>query len=71
MAALNDPNTRWYANGDAIAAFLSAANPNWPLEEMKMMMREHLDATATEALARKNQNYAADVIAYDIVHQDS
>jgi hypothetical protein len=66
--AFNDANARWYANADAIATFLSAANPNWPLDEMKAMMREHLDATATEALARKNQNYAADVIAYDNVH---
>lgn len=67
-AALNDAIARWYANGDAIATFLSAANPNWPLAEMKAMMREHLDATAAEALARKNKNYPADVIAYDNVH---
>ena len=67
-SALNDAIARWYANGDAIAAFLSAANPNWPLDEMKAMMREHLDATTAEALARKNKNYVADVIAYDNVH---
>jgi hypothetical protein len=67
-SAFNDANARWYANADAIATFLSAANPNWPLGEMKTMMREHLDATAVEALARKNKNYVADVMAYDDVH---
>ena len=67
-AAFNDANARWYANADAIATFLSAANPNWPLAEMKAMMREHLDATAAEAVARKTENYGADVIAYDNVH---
>jgi hypothetical protein len=67
-AAFNDAAARWYANADAIASFLSAANPNWPLAEMKAMMREHLDATAAEAMARKNKNYTADVLAYDNVH---
>ncbi|HJS53140.1 MAG TPA: T9SS type A sorting domain-containing protein [Chitinophagaceae bacterium] len=66
--AFNDANARWIANADAIAAFLSAANPNWALGEMKMMMYDHLNLTATEALARKNANYAADVIAFDNVH---
>src|SRR5687768_16631367 len=61
--------TAWVANADAIAALLSSANPNnWPLEEMTMMMHEHLEATGAEALARKTANYAADVTAYDNVH---
>jgi hypothetical protein len=67
-AALNDAIARWYANADDIAAFLAAANPNWPLEEMKAMMREHLDLTTAEAVARKTADYAADVAAYDAVH---
>src|SRR5262245_13968082 len=45
-AAFEDAKARWYANADDIAEFLNAANPkNWPLEEMKAMMREHLDLT--------------------------
>src|SRR5687767_9182899 len=58
----------WVANADAIATLLSSVNPNWPLEEMKAMMQEHLNATAAEALARKTGNYSGDVTAYDNVH---
>ncbi|MHB0967786.1 MAG: hypothetical protein ACYC36_15145, partial [Bellilinea sp.] len=59
----------WYANSDEIATFLSSANPeNWPLDEMKAMMRTHLDLTLKEAAARLNGDYAADIAAYDEVH---
>jgi len=67
-AAFNAAYAQWVANADAIATFLSSANPNWPLDEMKAMMQEHLSVTAAEAAARKNGNYAADVAAYDNVH---
>src|SRR5688572_28980658 len=36
---------RWGANADEIATFLSGANPNWPLADMKHHMKEHLDLT--------------------------
>lgn len=68
-AALNAANAQWLANADAIATFLSGANPAWAPEEMKAMMREHLALTTQEAIARKEGNYAADVVAYDAVHQ--
>jgi hypothetical protein len=67
-AAYNTANAQWVANADAIAALLSSVNPNWPLEEMKAMMREHLNLTGAEAVARKTANYAADVTAFDNVH---
>lgn len=66
---LNAALEAWYANADAIAAFLSGANGAWPQEEMKAMMREHLDLTTQEAVARKQGNYAADVAAYDEIHR--
>jgi hypothetical protein len=66
---LEDAVTRWYANADEIAVFLNTANPeNWPLEEMKAMMREHLDLTLEEATAQLNGDYAASIAAYDQVH---
>ena len=59
----------WYANAHEIAVFLSTANPNnWPLEEMDQMMKDHLDATTEEAVARHQADWAADVAAYDNVH---
>lgn len=69
-AAFNTANMQWLANADAIAAFLSSANPAWPLAEMKQMMYSHLNLTAAEALARKQHNYDADVTAYDNVHNE-
>lgn len=67
--ALNDALERWYANADDIAEFLNAANPeHWPLEEMRSMMREHLDLTLDEAVAYLNGDHAASVAFYDQVH---
>jgi hypothetical protein len=67
-AALDEANKKWYANADEISEFLSKANPNWGLEEMKMMMHEHLKLTTDEAVQRIKKDYDADVIAYDKVH---
>lgn len=69
-AGIEEASTRWYANADDIAAFLHSANPdNWPLDEMQAMMREHLDLTLQEAVARLTGNWAADIAAYDQIHE--
>jgi hypothetical protein len=66
---LNEALTGWYVNGDEIADFLHRAKPrSWPLGHMQAMMREHLDLTLTEATARLTEDWAADVAAYDRVH---
>ena len=68
-AAFDDAKTRWYANADEIATFLNAANPKaWPLDEMKAMMKDHLDLTLEEASARLNGDWSGDVAAYDKIH---
>ena len=68
--ALNAALERWYDNGNEIAAFLNAANPrSWPLEEMRAMLREHLDLTTNEAVARLGGDWDADVRAYDRAHE--
>jgi hypothetical protein len=68
--ALDAARRVWYANGDEIAAFLSRANPaHWPLDEMEVMMKDHLDHTLTEAIAHLNGDWTADIGAYDTVHQ--
>jgi len=67
-AATNRALARWNANADRISAFLSAANPkNWPAAAVRSMMREHLALTTTEAVARLQGRWAADVKAADAV----
>jgi hypothetical protein len=67
--ALEDADKRWHANAEEISVFLSSANPNWKLEDLKSMMDEHLKLTTDEAVARIQKNYDADVAAYDKVHE--
>jgi hypothetical protein len=69
-ARMADANKRWHANADAIAAFLSGANPkSWPAGEMKRMMHEHLDLTTAEVQARLKGDWSADIAAYEKVHE--
>jgi hypothetical protein len=63
-------NKKWFANADDISVFLSKANPNWKLEDMKKMMHEHLKLTTDEAVARIKKDYDADIAAYDKVHNE-
>jgi hypothetical protein len=68
-AKLNTENKAWYKNADDIAAFLAGANPaNWPLDAMKMHMKEHLDLTLAEAVARLGMKWTDDIMAYEKVH---
>ena len=69
-AKLDDANKRWQQNADEISKFLSSANPNWKLDDLKMMMDNHLKLTTGEALARIQKNYDADIKAYDDVHNE-
>lgn len=68
--ALDAANKKWYANADEISAFLSKANPNWKLDDMKKMMHDHLKLTTDEAVARIKKDYDADIVAYDKVHNE-
>ncbi len=62
-------SARWYANADEIATFLTGANPSqWPISDTRKMMKDHLDLTLAEAVARLGGDYKADIAAYDKVH---
>lgn len=68
-AGVASASAAWYANANQIAEFLSAANPkNWPLDEMRAMMKSHLDLTLQEAVDRLSGNFTADIADYDRVH---
>lgn len=68
---LNAALKAWYANGHQIAVFLSKANPdNWSLPMMDSMMKQHLQLTTAEAVARLGGHWSADVAAYDRVHRE-
>ena len=70
-AKFDDANKRWSDNASQIATFLNSANPdNWPLGDMQSMMKSHLDLTLEEATARLNEDWTADVAAYDKVHDE-
>jgi hypothetical protein len=69
-AAYQDANERWYANAHDIAVFFSETldPPVGSLAEWNAMMKEHLDRTTDEVVARASGNWAGDVAAYDQVH---
>jgi hypothetical protein len=68
-AGVDNAIEQWRVNGKEIADFLHVANPaNWPKSEMRAMMKDHLDMTLNEAVARLNSDWDADIAAYDGIH---
>jgi hypothetical protein len=68
-AAFNDANTRWYADANQIADFLSAANPKfWPDDVMRAAMKTHLDQTLAEASHELGADYTDSVTDYEAIH---
>ena len=69
QAAVEATAAAWYQNGDDIATALNSLNPkSWPLADMKAHMKDHLDLTLEEAVARLQGRYADDIAAYDKLH---
>ena len=66
-----DASAAWYANAHDIAVALNQLNPKqWPLEDLDAMMKDHLDLTLGEAVARLQGRFADDIAAYDKVHAE-
>ena len=61
-------DAKWHANGEAIADFLSKANPNWLRATLVQMMNMHLSTTTDEVVARLTKNWDGDVRAFDAVY---
>jgi hypothetical protein len=72
-AAYQDANARWYANAHDIAVFFSETldPPLGSLAKMDAMMKDHLDRTTAEVVARRNGEWTGDVAAYDKVHSQA
>jgi hypothetical protein len=69
-AGLADAQARWAANGNDIAALLHSVNPrHWKLAVMQSELRMHLTLTTDEVVARLNGDWAADVAAYEKIHE--
>lgn len=56
---------KWKDNAEDIAAFLSSANPNWPKDDVLDLLLQHLKITTNEVVARLQQDWEADIKAYD------
>jgi hypothetical protein len=68
-AAVEAESAAWYQNADDIATALNSLNPkHWPLADMKAHMKDHLDLTLEEAVARLQGRYVDDIAAYDKIH---
>src|SRR5262245_30476384 len=68
-AGLDAEQAKWSANGQAIAAFLAEANPNWDKAELEQMLQKHLDLTTGEVVGRLTGDWSADIKAYDEGHE--
>ncbi|HSA96737.1 MAG TPA: glycosyltransferase [Acidobacteriota bacterium] len=60
---------KWTANADEIAAFLSAANPQWPKPKVADMLHKHLAYTTNEVVGRLKADWPGDIAAYDQGHR--
>jgi hypothetical protein len=69
--AFDAANDAWYENAREIARFLRDANPdNWPLRDLRSMMKTHLDLTLAEAAAQLSGDYSTSVALYDEVETE-
>jgi hypothetical protein len=70
-SGVNSASAAWYANAHEIAVALHGLNPkHWALADLDAMMKDHLDLTLDEAVARLQGRYADDIVAYDRVHAE-
>jgi hypothetical protein len=65
QAALKKALDDWYINAREIADFLSKANPNWKQEEMRGMMKTHIDQTTAYSVDLLKDDYINAIKKYD------
>jgi hypothetical protein len=60
---------KWSSNGKDIAAFLSSANPHWPVNDLEAMLQKHLDLTTGQVVGRLEKDWPKDIKSYDEGHR--
>jgi hypothetical protein len=65
QAAFAENDRKWDDNAHAIASFLAGANPAWPEADVWDLLKQHLELTKGEVVARIQHNWGADVKAFD------
>jgi len=65
--AFQQHDAAWDANAKEIASFLSGANPHWPESDVYDLLNQHLTLTKSEAVARLEQDWEADIAAFDAI----
>jgi hypothetical protein len=64
-ARFQQEDQKWTTNAQAIALFLSSANPAWPKKDVEDLLYLHLSLTKSEAVARLGAHWDDDVTAFD------
>ncbi|WEG16615.1 glycosyltransferase [Alkalihalophilus pseudofirmus] len=58
-------NKEWFENADEIASFLSEANPNLNVEDVKNLLYAHLELVANDLTASLSKDWDARIVAID------
>jgi hypothetical protein len=64
-AVYREAISRWRDNADAIASVLAESNVNYDEDNLRGMLREHIDLMLEMIEARIAENWVADIAAYD------
>lgn len=65
QTALKKALDDWYKNAEQIADFLAGANPNWKKEDLRSMMKTHIDQTTGYSVDLLKDDYVNAVKKFD------
>jgi hypothetical protein len=66
---LQEASKKWTENADAMAEFLSKANPYAPKKVMQDFLHKHLELTTGEVTSRLKKDWKSDIEFYDKGHE--